>query len=205
MFFSTRKRSVVLAAPLLLFSIACTSEVGTTPTTVVPTATPTSVAPADTPTPTTVSPHSYLHTSPSPSHYLHTYTHADASGSATSGACSFKSHGYNCRACGYSNSNGHTNSNPNRYSHCHTSSANSNPYNFASSYEHADANRHASGGDREPGWRTCARLHPDRDIHGPARSVGPTDRTGTPRSHLLLHHLVTVLPHRVTVAKGHLP
>ena len=56
MFFSTRKRSVVLAAPLLLFSIACTSEVGTTPTTVVPTATPTSVAPADTPTPTTVPP-----------------------------------------------------------------------------------------------------------------------------------------------------
>ncbi len=56
MFFSTRKRSVVLAAPLLLFSIACTSEVGTTPTPIAPTVTPTSVAPADTPTPTTVPP-----------------------------------------------------------------------------------------------------------------------------------------------------
>ena len=57
MFFSVvKKRSVALAAPLLLFIIACTGEVGTTPTTVAPTATPTSVAPANTPTPTTVPP-----------------------------------------------------------------------------------------------------------------------------------------------------
>ena len=56
MFFSTGKRVVALAAPLLLFSIACTGEVGTTPTTVAPTATPTSVVSADTPTPTTVPP-----------------------------------------------------------------------------------------------------------------------------------------------------
>ena len=53
MFFLTRKRYVALAA-LLLFSIACTSEEGTTPTTVTLTATPTSVVPADTPTPTPV-------------------------------------------------------------------------------------------------------------------------------------------------------
>ncbi len=51
-----KKRYVALAALLLLFSIACTSEEGTTPTTVAPTATPTSVAPTATPTPTTVPP-----------------------------------------------------------------------------------------------------------------------------------------------------
>ena len=51
-----KKRCVALAAPLLLFSIACTTEVGTTPTT---------VAPTDTPTPTVTPPslNSYKHAS----------------------------------------------------------------------------------------------------------------------------------------------
>ncbi len=47
-----KKRSIALAAPLLLFSIACASEESATPTPVAPTATPTSVAPVNTPTPT---------------------------------------------------------------------------------------------------------------------------------------------------------
>ncbi len=50
MFFSTRKRYFALAAPLLLFSIACTSEDGTTPTTAEPADTPTLVAPTAAPT-----------------------------------------------------------------------------------------------------------------------------------------------------------
>ena len=60
MFFSSIKRlSVALAAPLLLFSIACTSEVGTTPTTATPTNEPaptpnvTTPVPADPPIPET--------------------------------------------------------------------------------------------------------------------------------------------------------
>ena len=51
MFFSViKKRYVTLAAPLLLFSIACTSEDGTTPTTAEPADTPTLVAPTAAPT-----------------------------------------------------------------------------------------------------------------------------------------------------------
>ena len=57
MFFSKiKKRSVALAAPLLLFSIACNSEEATTPTPVAPTATPTSVAPASDPSPPSAQP-----------------------------------------------------------------------------------------------------------------------------------------------------
>ena len=70
-----KKRSFALAAPLLLFSIACTTEVGTTPTTVAPTDTPTptvtppSLIPTNTPTsgvPTSAVPTTAPTSEPSP-------------------------------------------------------------------------------------------------------------------------------------------